>query len=881
MIYKAKKIEFNFDTMSDKSSSKFPEEAEVVIVGVGGIVGSMLAYWLAEFGQKNVVGLEKSTIIPSDIASTAHASDFVYNTTHDKLGCWTTGFSRKFYEDNGFFLKKGGLEICRKDDDERWEELKRKVASGKAFGTNVRLISAAEAVEKFPLLEEESIRGAMWDPDAGLVVPRSQEVVNFAVENAKEKGSLKTFTNTPATGFETKDGKIVAVKTDKGTIKTSKVVIASGIWGPLMGDMAGVRVPLMPVEHPLLFFGPYEEIQDTEEMLVHPLLRDQGNSAYVRDTGKFHGGMLEWGYYEDKNPRLVDPEDIGNPDKTMLSDSMRYLELDEIAEPLEKAFETTPILSELGWDEKSSFNGLLSVTADAGSLIGESPEVRGFWLCEAVWVKDGPGCARLCAEAMVNGKTQVDMHSFDISRFYPHQKERDFVKTRAFENSQTIYTPAVHPREPYITQREMFVSPFYEREKELGGHFENEVAGWERALAYTSNRDKLENYLKEVPKRENEWDARHVPYDVANAEHLAMSDSVGMINLSHFPIMDIKGPDAERMLEYLSVAKVGGNTPEGKVIYTNFLDEDGGVHADLTISRLGADSYRVVTGGADGNRDWVSLRNYRDDNGLNADINIRTHDIATIGLWGPKAVNALGNFIDPNEIDISNFPFVSAKNLSLSLSGGKKVDVWAARISYVGESGWEIYFNNNKDDGLALYDSLLEVGVVPVGIETYANSRRLEKSFRLQGADLETDYTAIEAAIQRPLVKEADFHGKAAHLAQREEDPCAILCTMTLDDLNVSGNTRYPVGISPIIDPTSGEVPIDSKGRRSYTTGMSYCPSLKKFVVMGYLPKEIAIQGKSLLIEYFDEGGDGLYPMTVQIVGKGSLYDSTNERVRA
>ena len=861
-------------------SSKFPSDAEVVIVGVGGIVGSMLAYWLAELGQKNIVGLEKSTIIPSDIASTAHASDFVYNTTHDKLGCWTTNFSRKFYEDNGFFLKKGGLEICRKGDEARWEELKRKVASGKAFGTNVRLISAAEAVEKFPLLEEDSMIGAMWDPDAGLVVPRSQEVVNFAVETAKEKGALKTFTNTPATGFETENGKIVAVKTDKGTIKTNKVVIASGIWGPLMGDMAGVGVPLMPVEHPLLFFGPYEEIQDTEEMLVYPLLRDQGNSAYVRDTGKFHGGMLEWGFYEDKNPRLVDPADIGNPDKTMLSDSMRYLELEEIAEPLEKAFETTPILSELGWDEKSSFNGLLSVTADAGSLIGESPEVRGFWLCEAVWVKDGPGCARLCAEAMVNGKTQVDMHSFDISRFYPHQKEKEFVKTRAFENSQTIYTPAVHPREPYITQREMFVSPFYEREKELGGHFENEVAGWERALAYTTNREKLEQFIKDVPIRENEWDTRHVPYDVANAEHLAMSDSVGMINLSHFPIMDIKGPDAERMLEYLSVAKVGGNTPEGKVIYTNFLDEDGGVHADLTISRLGNDSYRVVTGGADGNRDWVMLRNYRDDNGLNADINIRTHDIATLGLWGPKAVNALSNFIDPNEIDIKNFPFVTSKNLTLNLSGGKKVDVWAARISYVGESGWEIYFNNDKDDGLALYDSLLEVGVVPVGIETYANSRRLEKSFRLQGADLETEYTAIEAAIQRPLVKEADFHGKAAHLSHREEDPCAILCTMTLDDLNVSGVPRYPVGISPIIDPTTGEVPIDSKGRRSYTTGMSYCPSINKFVVMGYLPSSIAKVGKQLSLEYFNENGDGVYPMTVQIVGKGSLYDPKNEKVR-
>ena len=600
----------------------------------------------------------------------------------------------------------------------------------------------------------------------------------------------------------------------------------------------------------------------------------------MRDTGRLHGGMLEWGYYEDKEPRLVEPEDIGNPEKTMISDSMRYLDLEEVAEPLEKAFETTPILNELGWDEKSSFNGLLSVTPDAGSLIGESPEVRGFWLCEAVWVKDGPGCARLLAESMIHGKTQIDMHSFDIARFYPAQKEKAFVKTRSFENAQTIYTPAVHPREPYISHRELYVSPFYQREKELGGFFDNEVAGWERALAYGSNQQKLENYFKEIPVRENEWDRRHVPYEIANAEHLAMSDSVGMINLSHFPIMDIEGKDAERMLEYLSLAKVGGDTSEGRMIYTNFLDEDGGVHADLTISRLSKDRYRVVTGGADGNRDWVTLRNYRDDNGLDAEIKIRTHDIATLGLWGPQAKNALGNFIDPNELSIENFPFAAAKNLTLNLSEGKKIDVWASRISYVGESGWEIYLNNDSEEGLALYDSLLEVGVVPVGIETYANSRRLEKSFRLQGADLETEYNACESAIERRLVKEADFHGKAAHLAHREEEPCALLCTMTIDDLNVSGSMRYPVGNSPIIDPASGEVPIDSKGRRSYATGMSYCPSIKKFVVMGYLPKNLAVPGKSLLLEYFNENGDGVYPMTVQIAGKGSLYDPKNERVR-
>ena len=448
--------------------SKFPTDAEVVIVGVGGIVGSMLAYWLTELGQKNIVGLEKSTVIPSDIASTAHASDFVYNTTHDKLGNWTTAFSRNFYEDKGFFLKKGGLEICRKDDDALWEELKRKVASGKAFGTNVRLISASEAKEKFPLLEEESIRGAMWDPDAGLVTPRSQEVVRFAIESAKDKGALTTYADTPAVGFEIENGRLTGVKTDKGTIKTDKVVIASGIWGSLVGEMAGVPVPLSPVEHPLLFFGPLPQAQDAEDFLVYPLLRDQGNSAYVRDTGRLHGGMLEWGFYEDKEPRLVDPEDIGNPEKTMGSDSMRYLDLEEIAEPLEKALETTPILNELGWDERSSFNGLLSVTADAGSLIGESPEVRGFWLCEAVWVKDGPGCARLCAEQMVNGKTQVDMHSFDIARFIPHKKKKSLLRHELLKMPKPSISHLFTPESPTLAKESYSSVPFIQGKKNLG-----------------------------------------------------------------------------------------------------------------------------------------------------------------------------------------------------------------------------------------------------------------------------------------------------------------------------------------------------------------------------------------------------------------------------
>jgi len=863
------------------NSEGFPQSADVVVVGVGGIVGSLVAYFLSELGVSSIVGLEKSASVPTDIGSTAHASDFIFNTAHDKLSNWTTAYSRKFYEDNGFFFKRGGMEICRIGDDERWEELKRKVGSGKAFGTRVQLISPSEAKQKFPLLEQKAIRGAMWDPDAGLVVPRSLDVVFEMIQRAEKKGTLRTFPGTPATGFEIANGRLEGVHTERGTIRTPRVVIACGIWGPLLGGLAGVPVPLWPVEHPLLFFGPLESIQGTDQPLVHPLFRDQGNSAYVRDTGRMEGGMLEWGYYEERAPRLVDPEEIGDPERTKTSPSMRFLSLDEVADPLGRATETVPIFETLGWDERVSFNGLLSVSVDNGSLVGEAPEVRGLWLCEAVWVKDGPGVARLCAEWIARGAPQVDPHAADIARFYPAQKERDYVRGRCYENAQKIYNPPVHPREPYATGRDLFHSPFYERERELGGYFQNEIGGWERAYAYASNQAKLSEYLDRVPVRENEWDRRHVPYEVANAEHLAMSDHVGMINLSHFAIFDVEGPDAERLLETLSVARVGGSVPSGRVVYSNFLNPFGGIQADLTLCRLAENRYRVITGGADGNRDWVWIRNYRDDHGLDAAIRIRTHDLATLGFWGPRAREVLGRFADPGELRDAAFPFATARELELTLPGGLQVPVWAVRISYVGELGWELYLDNDAALGLPLFDAFLDAGVIPVGIETYATSRRLEKCFRLQGADLEIEYDAYESAVDRPKVKAAAFVGKHAYLERRGREPDAILCTMTLDALAVAGGPgRFPVGISPILDASTKQVLIDRRGRRSYTTSTSYCPSLAKHAVMGYLPGDQARVGNPLVLEYFDEDGNGHYPMTVGVVGRGSLYDPQNRRVR-
>ena len=229
--------------------------------------------------------------------------------------------------------------MARKDDDERMLELIRKVGAGKAFGTNAYMISAAEAKEKFPLLEEDQIQGAMWDPDAGLVTPRSQKVAGDLVDEAVASGKLKAFAYTPATKLIVEDGVIKAVETHKGTITADYVVLCVGIWGNLVSQTAGVKLPLMPLEHPLLFFGPWDHLEGTGKDIVYPLMRDQGNSAYVRDTGDPttpEGGLLEWGYYEPCDPRRVDQTDSEEPGEARLSPHIRDMMWEQGKEAVEE-----------------------------------------------------------------------------------------------------------------------------------------------------------------------------------------------------------------------------------------------------------------------------------------------------------------------------------------------------------------------------------------------------------------------------------------------------------------------------------------------------------------------------------------------------------------
>src|SRR5215469_1696066 len=850
----------------------FPEKAKVVIIGLGGIVGSSIAHHLVARGWDDIVGIDKSGI-PTDIGSTAHASDFCYTTSHDFLSCWTTLYAIDFYEKMGHYARVGGLEVARVGDDARMEEIKRKIASAKAFGTRARLIEPAEIKQKFPLIEEHLVQGGLWDPDAGLVIPRSQTVAGKLVEEAVAQGKLQAFANTPAQSLLIEDGRIKGVVTHRGTIRADHVVVSAGLWGRLIAEMAGEDLPVMPVDHPLTFFGPYGEFAGTGKEIGWPLLRDQGNSAYMRDTGDpttVEGGQIEWGYYEETNPRLCHPRDILEKDQARLSPSQRDLEMEQIMTPLERTIELTPILGDLGFDERRSFNGLLQVTADGGPSIGESQKVRGLWYAVAIWVKDGPGMAKLVADWMTDGRTAIDHARIDYARFYPHQMQEKFIEGRCGEAAQKVYNPAVHPREPYATGRNIRRSPFWEREKALGGCF-MELGGWERAHGYAANEHLLAKYGNRVPVRENEWDNPHF-WRVSNAEQLAMSEDCGIINLSHFAILDVEGPDHVALMEWLCAAKIGGPEMVGKGIYTHFLDDEGMVRADLTVIRM-ADRCRVIDGADAGPRDFQYMRRTAQDKGYDATVTDVTEKYVTVGIWGPNARATLQKVVeDPEGLSAAKFPFAAIKPIRIA---SKEVN--AFRISYVGEQGWELHMR--YEDGLAVWDALRATGVMPVGVETYANTRRLEKSLRLQNADLLTEYNLLEADLARPKVKDADFCGKAKHLEHRARaHQPAMLCTLVMTrNTDSKGVARYPVGTLPVMDPGSGETLVDELGRRSYTTSIAYGPTLGKNIALAYLPWAYCQMGRKLNLEYFGE----TYPVEVAAIGYKPLYDPENVKPRS
>ncbi len=837
--------------------STFPPSARAVVIGCG-IVGNSLAYHLVSEGWSDVVLIDKGPL-PNPGGSTGHASNFIFPVDHSKEMTQLTLESQRQYWELDVNTECGGIEVAR--TEERMEELRRRMASAKSWGVDsARLVTPAEIKELVPYIDETILLGGFHCPTVSVV--DSLRAGTIMRERAVEAGGLQVFANTDVSGMDVEHGRITRVHTSRGTIEAGAVVIACGVWSPLLARMAGAYIPLTPAVHQMIDVGPVPRFEKSTTAIEFPIVRDMDVFMYERQDGV----GLEIGSYAHRSI-LHDPEEIPSIEEAALSPTEFPFTQADFAPQMEHALELMPeIVGDESVGVKYAINGLISLTPDGMPILGETPEVKGLWSAAAVWVKEGPAVGKSVAEWMVHGESHIDLHSSDVSRFHAHQKTRAHVKARTFEAFPKTYG-IVHPAEQWSSERGIRRSPMHAQEETLGAVF-FEAAGWERPQWYEANASLVERYGVEA--REAEWDARWWS-PIVNAEHLAMREHAGIFDLSAFAIFDVKGPGALDALQRGVLAQM--DVPVGRVVYTPVLSPGGGFRADLTIMRLGEDEFRIVTGGAHGMADRKLFGDLLPEDGSASLVDV-TSGWTTIGLWGPRARDILSS-VTADDVSHEGFAFGTCRTVEI----GSQL-VLASRISYVGDLGWELYVP--FEQGAHLWDVLSEAGsphgLTACGIGVYGTTGRLEKCYRAYGAELETEYDVVEAGMQRPKVKEQAFVGKEAHLRHREEEPAAILCTLTVDDhTSAAGVRRFPLGREPITL-RDGTPLTDRKGRRSYVTSAGAGPSIGKHILLAYLPPELAVEGsQELAVEYMSER----YPVTVAVAGPRPIFDPENTRIRS
>jgi glycine cleavage system aminomethyltransferase T/glycine/D-amino acid oxidase-like deaminating enzyme len=822
------------------------------VIGAG-IVGNSLVHHLALLGWKDIVLVDKGPL-PNPGGSTGHASNFVFPIEYSRLMFELTRDSTEQYKELGVFTESGGIEVAR--TPERMQELKRRVTKAKAWGIPAEHLTPEGVQKLVPYLDPSVILGGGYFPTVGVV--DSLRAGTLMRERAQAGGALTVVSGAEVLDITTAAERVTGVVTSKGEIATDHVVICCGVWSAQVAALAGARLALTPIVHQMISVGPIGLFAGTTGEISYPIVRDVDEGMYERQ----HGGDMEVGSYMHR-PIIVRPEAIPSNEEAVLSPTEMPFTADDFDPQLAASLELMP---ELLGDEKAgiryAINGLISMTPDGHPLLGETPEVKGLWTAAASWIKEGPGCGRAVAELMSGRVPTVDVHEADVARLYPSSRTAGFARARAAESFNKMYG-IVHPAEQYESLRALRTGPLYGRARDLGAVF-YETARWERPHWYASNEPLLEKYAGKLMERAAEWESRWWS-PVINAEHLAMRDGAGLVDLSAFTILDVTGPGALAGLQHLAVAQL--DVPVGRTVYTPFLNEAGRFVADLTIMRLGDSSFRVVTGAADGGRDakWISDR-LPDDTRL-TDVSSAW---AAIGLWGPRS----GDILAAVSRDGDQSPPLSFGMTGFFELGGAVV--LGSRISYVGEFGWELHVPVEQTGHLwdLLWDAGRPHGLVPVGIGVYGTTARLEKGYRAFGAELTPEYDPVEAGMTRPRVKAEPFIGKEAYLAARVATPAAVLCTLTVDShASADGTPRYMLGGEPVLT-LDGARLVDAYGRPSVVTSAGSGPSVGKHLLMAYLPAELSAAGTPLLVEYMGEQ----YPVTV--ASQGAVFDPSGERMR-
>ncbi len=731
--------------MTDKK--KFPSTAEVVVIG-GGIIGCSIAYHLAKRGISDVVLLERKQLTGG---TTWHAPGLVSMLWPTPYLTSLAEYSHELYasleEETGQatgYRRIGSLSLAR--TPERLEELLRTSSMASVFGVESEMIDNERLAELYPGVNVDGVLGALHIEKDGQTNPVD---TTMAMATGARMHGARVIQNAKVDEILVEDGRAVGVKTEQGSIAAKNVVLAGGLWSRDIAATIGVDLPLYACEHFYVVTDNMDGLQPC------PVLRDFDKGVYFKeDTGKMIVGWFEHNARGCSMDRI--PEDFCFDEFPC--------GIDDVEEYLMRGMGTLPALEETGI--RTFFNGPESFTPDNLHLLGPTPEVDNFFVAcglNSKGIGAGGGIGKVMADWIIGGHPSGDIWECDVRRHHPVQREQAHIEARIPEALGHTY--AMHwPFYQYKTARDRIQSPLHQVLKDQGACF-GEVAGYERPNWFAEDGAKAE--YEYSYKRQN-W------FEFYAREHRSMRESVGIYDISSFGKFEISGPDAEKALQCVCA---GDMTAEpGSLVYTQWLNERGGIEADLTVSRTGPDRFMVISGIGSVNKDWWHMKKH-----LHGDVQLRdiSADYACLALQGPNA-RAVLEKIAETDVSAEGFAFGSGRYASVA-----GVEVWLQRLSYVGELGWEIFVPAGETCEVfaELQKAGAEFDIRNVGLHA-VNSLRLEKGFRHWGHDIGSGDNLIQAGLSFAAKPDAgDFIGRDAFLQDKAAGlPDRRLVQFKLDD---------------------------------------------------------------------------------------------------
>ena len=808
--------------------------ARVVVIG-GGVVGVSTLYHLAKKGWSDVALIERKELTSG---STWHAAGLLplFNMSYSvgQVHKYSVAFYQELQEETGMnvgFRKVSNIRLATTRD--RMDEYRQYAGVASTIGIDVDFLTPEEIVHHWPLCNPEGLIGAIRHPEDGYIQPA--DLTQALARGARDRGA-EIYRNTTVTAISRTASGEWKVTTDKGEITCEHIVSATGNFARKTGQMVGLNIPVIPVEHQYIVTEAHPDIKARHDAGEPEMgvLRDSDGQWYMREEA---GGLI-LGPYEKNAPACY----VDGP-----SDDSEYElfqeDLERLEPHIEWAMHRVPIFGELG--VKKVYNGAIAYTPDGNPIIGPAWDVPNFWLNEghSFGITAAGGAGWQLAEWIVDGEPTIDMLGVDPRR-YGSYTTQSFLKVKNEEAYANVFTTH-YPDEEREEGRPLRTAPCYDRLKALGAVF-GQKFGWERANWFAPEGVEA---VDDWSFRRSKW-FEHVGDEVKN-----VSENVGLLDMSAFAKARISGPGAEGFLDYLVANKLPKKI--GRVALCHALTDRGGVHSEFTIQRESADSFYLVSAGANQRLDHDWLKKHMPDDGSVRFDNI-TNAVGVLVLAGPKSRDLLAK-ITRSDLGNEAFPWLSGQMIDVGLAPSM-----AFRMNFVGELGWELHHSIEYQNHIfdAIMKAGAEFGIKPFGIRAM-DAMRLEKSYRLVGTELSIEYAALESGLQRFVhLNKGDFKGQKNLAAWQADGFANTLVTLQVHDTTDAD----AIGNNPIMTPDGTVI-----GR---ATSGGYGFRLDKSLAIAMVQPNLAAVGTELLIDVLDQ-------RLKATVIEESPYDPDNVKLRA